>query len=150
MKENHVSEQRLTKRLSTYWEKLKGDDVLPDFDKLNPEAIDDIWGNCFVVLISGSAEKRIFIYEYMGDDLIAMYGRDLTGERASVAIRSIPGSQVLEKMTGCIEAKTPLVEQGQFMGGKDKLIKYRSCLLPFGTKEGIVTRILAGISWNAY
>ena len=43
----------------------------------------------------------------------------------------------------------PLVDIGQFISENNKVVKFRSCLLPFG-KDGVVTHVLAGLSWREF
>ena len=44
---------------------------------------------------------------------------------------------------------TPLLDTGQFVSETSKVIKFRSCLLPFGTEERI-THVVVGFSWREY
>lgn len=153
MRENFISERRLTNRLIRYWERLKGDKDYADIRKFNGNSVEDIWGFCFTVsLQSGASSKRMFRYEYVGREVQKAYGSNPTGEFVSSSmVRLVPGAEIMKKLDACIEEESPIVEQGRFINKKDRIIKYRSCIIPFGQtgREG-VTHILIGLSWKEF
>jgi hypothetical protein len=56
---------------------------------------------------------------------------------------------VVRKASEVLANPVPLVDMGQFINAGNKVVKYRSCLLPFGTGNK-VTHIIAGLSWREF
>ena len=49
MQDKMISEQRLTQRLTQYWDRLRKETPLPEISKFNSNAIAEIWDFCFRV-----------------------------------------------------------------------------------------------------
>ena len=143
-----MHDRRLTTRLIKYWERLRKDEALPPFNRFNSGAIQDIWDTCFHVSVQPGSQ--MFHYQYMGPKIVDAYGVNLTGSDISEKLRHIPGSQFFQKMDNLLEEYTPMENQGQFINEKNKTVKYRSCMVPFGTDEKGVTDVIAGLSWKAF
>lgn len=145
-------EQRLTSRLISYWEKLKGTAEMPLYAQLNPGALDDIWDNCMVLKIEPSpAEKKNYVYTHCGSKIIEAIGQDITGQRMSANMKFFPGAKIIKRIdeVSNLSTPTPLLDDGQFVNEKSKVIKYRACLLVFGAEKH-VTHVIVGVSWRAF
>jgi len=143
-------DKRLTKRLISYWENLRKQDVLPGWNKFNPAALADIMGQCCmwkVEISDKNNNSQLYTYEYIGEDVQKALGRDLTGKIFSPNVRPFPAARIVKRINEIVESKNPILDEGNFVNEKNKTIKFRSCLLPFGTKEGEVTNVLLGLSW---
>ena len=95
----------------------------------------------------GEANSTIYTYQYIGKNAKKAFGKDLTGEVFSQKFKYFPAARITQRLDECVATSLPIYDEGQFINEKDKLIKFRSCLLPFGTKKGKVTNILLGLSW---
>lgn len=148
-----MQEQRLTARLTAYWEMLRKDAPMPHFARFNQGVVGDLWPNCMVLAAQPTAAgKAAFRVQSVGDNLIAIFGNDLAGREASrLSLRTLGGG----KIAGCIEeaAVTHLCAEtdGNFVSGRNKIVKYRACLLPFSpADQETVSHIVAGISWREF
>jgi hypothetical protein len=148
--EQKRQEKRLSHQLITYWKRLNKNNSLPDIRQFNPSAIGPLWQYCMRIVISNMGEKRVFSYEYMGSEIAKAYGTDLTGQRVSSNIRTIPGSSIIRKLDSSIPMREPVLEQGQFINSNNEMIKYRSCILPFGDKEYDLSHAIIGLSWKVF
>jgi hypothetical protein len=99
---------------------------------------------------SGDGSTTTYTYEYVGASVKEAVGSDMTGKMFTSQFRGFPGARVVQKIDEVVKARQIIVDEGQFVNEQSKLVKYRSCLLPFGTREGVVTHVVLGLSWRAY
>ncbi len=148
-----MHEKRLTDRLTNYWTNLRKDKAMPEFMHFNPSAVEDVLAYCFQLKVEPAAAgitSRTYRYEYMGGKIIEAYGKNLSGQSVSSSVRMLPGSDILKKADLVVSNATPLYEGGQFVNDKNKIVKYRSCMLPFGSEAGEVTHMVVGLSWKSF
>lgn len=142
-------EQRLTFRLKAYWDKAKKANAMPDIRHFNSAVIEDLWPNCFQVSLMPGTQIS-YKYDYMGRPLIDLYGKDLTGMMLDEHSPEFPGMIIHKKLLGVVQSGVPLQDEGNFLTRQSKMIKYRACLLPFGTAADGVTHIIVGLSYRAF
>lgn len=147
-----MQEQRLTTRLIAYWEKIKGDSPLPQYEKLNPSALDELWSNCLSLKAEpAGVDKLSYTYVHCGQEITKAIGKDLRGQRMTTNMKFFPGAKIIKRIDEVASQvqHTPLLDDGQFVNEKNQIIKYRACLLAFGTPKTI-THIVVGVSWRAF
>lgn len=147
-----MNEQRLIDRLTTYWNLIRKDAPVPEFVQFNISAIEDVWNQCvlFTVLPAASGQSPTVNFYTVGDKLKSLYGADITGRSISASQRHFQGATIVRKVNEVIASPAPLYDSGQFVNDRHKVVKYRSCLLPFGGRDGRITHIVAGISWREF
>lgn len=148
-----MEDKRLTTRLLNYWDKLRENLPLPPWQKFNVGALEDIWGQCCVWRVDiASVDRRInnYTYEYVGRNAKEALGMDLTGLMFVSHFQKFPGARVMERIDDAVERSVPISDEGIFVNQQNKVVKYRSCLLPFGTEKGRVTHVVLGLSWKAF
>lgn len=150
MREKHISEKYLVKRLEDYWHRLKGGSSLPSIHRFNAGHIQDVWDNCFRALVLGEAHRTLYRYEYMGAEVRAAYGKSLVGETVTSGVQMWAGAPILKVADACIAEKKPVSGSGQFVGRRDMIIRYQCCVLPFSMRQEEVTHVIAGIAWKAH
>jgi len=151
MRDKIVNEQRLVKRMESYWDSLKEEGAsLPKYQKFNNARLQDIWENCFTLIVNEKMGNRMYKYEHVGEEVHKAYGSKLVGDFTMQTIKGIPGVKVLEKIDECITAKKIFVEDGKFINKESKMIKFRSCILPFGSDGENVDHVVTGLSWRKY
>ncbi len=139
--------KRIEDQLKDYWQKLKKYDAdLPVEEDINPDALQDIWDDCFYVQVTPDATYR---FDYMGKNLIEAFEDEYSREQVEV-IADIHGHhEIVEIFDQMLKHKKPFLNDGQFLNSKRVTIKYRQYLLPFG-EAGEVTHILGGMRWKGY
>lgn len=143
-------EKRLTQRLTNYWNSLKKDKAMPPFQKFNPGAIDDVWDHCILLSITESASgKNSYSYYSMGDKVKKLYDHDVTGERIFSTQKGSRGANIVKRIGEVLQKPDPIFDSGQFLDPNHKVVKFRSCLLPFG-QNGHVTHVVVGLSWREF
>ena len=145
------SEYRLTERLTTYWNVLRKDEVMPDFSRFNASAIGDIWQQCILFTVSPSVDKKSAALNFyqIGDKLGNLYGTGMLGSTFMAGQKHFQGAAVMRRMEEILTAPQPITDMGQFINEKSKVVKFRSCLLPFG-RNGRVTHVITGLSWREF
>lgn len=145
------AEQRLGERLLSYWNVLRKDQKMPDFSHFNPSAIDDIWQQCVLFTVSPAVNNKSSALNFyqIGDKLGNIYGANMVGRTFNAGQKHFQGAAIVRRMEQMLENPEPMNDQGQFINEKSKIVKYRSCLLPFG-RNGRVTHIITGLSWREF
>ncbi len=143
-------EQRLTSRMVKYWETLQKGDNIPKIEQFNPGAIADLWQRCFKIVIYKERASQSYIYDYVGEELDDIFGKGLVGSSVKSRSASIPAKKMIEHMEKSIKELQPNILEGQFVSEKNQVVKYRSCLLPFGHDKDNVTHFIIGFSWRAF
>lgn len=146
-----MQDNRLTDRLVRHWELIRKDEVMPNFSQFNASALSDIWQRCilFIVQPAAAGAPPSLKFQVIGDNLNSIYSQSMLGMTFNPTHRAFPAAAVIKKVHHMIEAPAPLIDMGQFVNDRGKIIKYRSCLLPFG-RQGIVTHVVAGLSWREF
>ena len=144
------AEARLNDRLTSYWNMLRKEEPLPEFVRFNVAAIEDLWSQCvlFTVQPSAAGQPASVNFYQVGEKVKALYG-NVAGRSVNTAQRHFQGASIVQRVGEVISSPAPLFDEGQFVNDKSKVVKYRSCLLPFGTKEK-VTHVVAGLSWREF
>ncbi len=145
-------ENRLVHRLERYWTLLKKEAKLPDFAQFNPSAISDIWPQCvlFVVQMSNEMAPPVVSFHTIGEGLSTIYGNDMLGKTVSASQGHFQGAKIIRRFQEVITTPQILFDEGQFVANGSTIVKYRSCLLPFSSKDQQVSHIVAGLSWREY
>lgn len=147
-----MHDNRLTTRLIDYWNRLKKDDVIPDFKRNNPAMIEDLWDQCFVLYII-PPDCSAYRYEYLGEKIKEMYGRDITGTFVDLKNRQFLNAVIiprLQVMKSLLDMKTPQEDSGQLPTKTRQFVKYRIIMLPFGSEQSGVTHIVVGVSYREF
>lgn len=143
-------EKRLTDRLTKYWELLRQDNSMPVFNKFNTAAIDDVWGHCILFAVNKSNDnEKTYTFYRMGDKVKQLYKEDLTGNSLKAKQKVIKGAAIIKRIDEVVRNRNPIEDAGQFVNQDNKVVKFRSCLLPFGN-DNEVTHIVAGLSWREF
>lgn len=145
-------EQRLTVRLTDYWNTLRKEAPMPNFVQFNQGAVSDIWPNCLVFAAQPTvAGKTAFRIQAMGDNLTTLFGHDLVGREASrPALRALGGGKIAGSVEAAALNRAPVETEGKYVNDKNKIVKYRACLLPFASTPESVSHIIAGLSWREF
>lgn len=146
-----AAQQRINERLLSYWASLKEGRAYPLEQEIVPEAIDDVWQNCFLVKVEERGGEPVFVYTFLGEDLIEAYGDDMTGHEICETLVYPNSEQFSEKLLEVLTDEAAVIDEGEFENSQGLQIKYRSCLLPLGDSgsEG-VSYIIGGMKWRAF
>lgn len=134
-------ERRLVLRLLSYWREIGGERDMPQPGDVDGGAIPDMWGYCFILDVRGSGEPA---FSFIGEHHAAQLGRDLIGQPVSSAGSDTLLGQAASYFGQVLARGIPITLGGQFENRDQRIILYRSILLPLGEGEGRITAILGG------
>ena len=132
-------------RLIAYWEKLKGDKAFPEEKDIDTEAIADLWNSCFLLNTQKEGDGG-FHYEFMGPSLIEAYGSDLTGQNHDENTEPNVAS-IFNSFGKVVETKEYIVDESEFTNAHGQKVKYRACLVPFGSAPDSVKYVIGLMRW---
>lgn len=147
-----MSEHRLSRRLQGYWNTLRKDEPTPRFAKFNPSAISDIWPNCVLFSVQPTTKNRapVLSFSEIGENLRTIYSNDMLGLTFSAAQRQFQGAKIIHRVQEVIEHRQQLFDEGHFVNENNKVVRFRSCLMPFCDKHGRITHVVIGLGWREY
>ena len=143
-------ERRISERLLSLWEELRGDRPIPLERDLDIQRLSDYWESCFIVEITRREDERDYKYSYLGESIIAAYGDDLTGKEVYNHLIAPYTQMLLLKFETVVGDLATVTDEAEFMNLKSKLIRYRQCLVPLGGSDGHVGFILGTMTWSQY
>lgn len=143
-------EHRLPMRLVKYWETIKKDSPLPEVSLFRPHVLVDIWENCFKIARKVEEDKTVYKYEFVGKELESVFGERLVGKKVKAKLGFLPAQKMMDNIEAALINPIPQTMEGQFFTKEGTLIKYRACLLPFGTSKENVTHFIIGVSWKSF
>ena len=138
--------KRITEILMESWEDSKGMKTLPSDKDLNPDSLEDVLENCFIINI-GHADDGKYNYKFVGDKILEAYGSDMTKRKDYEKGNPL---SYKDKILRIQSTKSPLIDEGQFTNYCGNIVKYRQCLLPL-SRDGVnVDTILGGMRFKIF
>ena len=150
-----MDERRLTMRLHKYWDMVRKAQSVPDYSQFNSGTISDIWPYCFVVTIDAGGEnlqsdKHSYKYIYIGEPLIRMYGKDMTGQTLTEGVKHFMGGRIFDKLQEVVNKGQPVEDTGHIVNQQGKMLKYRACYLPFGKESSPLSHVVVGLTYRLF
>lgn len=146
-----ATQQRINERLLAYWASLKEGRPYPFEQEIVPEEIDDIWQSCFLIKVEEAGGEPVFVYSFLGEDLIEAYGDDLTGHEICETLIYPGNNEFSDKLLEVVNDEAAVVDESEFTNSQGLNIKSRSCLLPLGeANQSGVRYIIGGTKWRAF
>lgn len=143
-------EHRYHTRLQRYWDKMRGNNPFPKESDINPDELEDIWNSCFLISIDDVTKRLGYRYSYMGKDLIEAYGSDTDTNNITTSLIASGDAPMVVKFNEAVATKVPVIDESEFVNARQLNIRYRTCILPLGTKDGEVTHLLGCMRWKMY
>lgn len=143
-------DHRLIDNLVKHWRKRRGNLALPVYEAFSPEVLgDDVWQQCCAFTVHEEHSKTILMGDFAGVRARQALGRDITGEVLAVGAAQFEAARLLNNAEKALKERDVELDEGHFVNADSKIIKFRSCLLPFG-RNSRVTHLLLGVSWRAF
>lgn len=138
---------RINEQLRQYWDSLRGDRPMPLESDINIADLKEIWDYCFLVNVNGDR----FAYSYLGPQLIEAYGDDFTGREIAQTLLEPHPHSLFDSFKDVAANAQPKIDESEFTNSRGTLVKYRSCILPLGSRgHTSVAFLLGGMKWKAY
>ena len=144
-----IPARRMTDRITHYWERLRKEEALPPANKFNPAAIEDIWTYCVLCKLEpGVGEQSLYVVERAGDKITALMEENLLGARLNPLQKHAKAAVLVQLADAACASLKPEYGEGQFINARHKVVKYRSCCLPLGTRE--VSHVVTVMGWREF
>lgn len=135
------TERRISHRLVAYWQQVKRERVLPTESDINPDDIADMWSHCFHIHIRDGMH---FHCHYVGSGLrelvVASNGRE--------QLVHLPPEKLEILYNEMLMTKLPVVENVEAFPVEGHFIKFRLCLLPLGSPNGVISSVFGGMRYK--
>ncbi|NBX03652.1 MAG: PAS domain-containing protein [Alphaproteobacteria bacterium] len=115
-------ERRLSLRLLAYWERARAGRLMPQMADIQPELLEDVWADCFILQIN-DPQALTFSILHRGENLHDDWPQ----------MAHLNGS-----ISTLFSKRGPVLEDGQIFDADGSVVKYRQCLLPLGDGAQVV------------
>ncbi len=141
------AERRITLRMLSYWERLRGVRPMPTEEDIDPDDLHDLWDSCFLLHVK-DLDKPDYNYTYLGDDIAkTLHGETKPGTESGYNTEQI--KYLIRNYAQVVDSGKPMLEEGEFKNTAQEVVKYRQCLLPLG-EGGQVRAILGGVRFKVF
>ena len=135
-----LNERRINMRLMGYWQALRGSSSQAPVERFDPAAISDLWTHCFVIEPADDTKDASF--RHIGEK-IASESRVDTGAHK---VSEVPDGTLLGlaiRLTSEVQRiNYPVVDSGEFQDSEGRRRLYRSILVPFCDKAGVIALLV--------
>lgn len=133
------SEQRLTFRLLSYWNRIRGDKKMPSLSDVNIAEILEMWHFSFTIDARGTNH----LFQYFGPNLADVFAQDYTGFSVQDAIdEDVIVNNTIGFYERAILIQEPVMEAASFFSEGDE-VRYRSIIVPLSS-NGLEVDFLIG------
>lgn len=144
-------DKRLTIRLINYWRQLRKEHLMPHMGQFNPSVVEDVWPFCcHLRVLRGHGGKLQYTVAYIGAEITKVYGKNLMGAELTASQHSFPGMGLLKRIGEAVARPQVMEDESHFHNERRMIVKYRACLLPFGSVREGVTDVVVGMSWREF
>ena len=141
------TEQRLTFRLLSYWNRIRGDKKFPSLSDVNISEITEMWHFTFTIAVSGPVSDHMF--QYFGPELASIFGHDYSGESMENAMQDLMISNTIGFYDKIFETKAPISESSSFHkdGGE---VRFRSLIVPLSSDGTVIDYVLGTTNYKIF
>lgn len=140
------TEQRLTFRLLSYWNRIRATREFPSLADVNINEISEMWHYTFTIHWRADGEHS---FQYFGPELISVLGEDVTGMAVEEAMNHSMLGNLIGFFDKVITQRAPVSESSQFfIDGKE--IRYRSLMVPLSSNGKDIDYLIGTTNYKAY
>ena len=137
-----LQERRLNMRLMAYWWDRRGERRFPMLEDFDPDALSDIWPNCFALTPDDPISRSAF--EFIGS---AIAEASAAGETIRT-MGDLAADTLLDHATRTVEEvleqKVPVIASGEFAVADGATAVFRSILLPTSSDQMNIDHLIGG------
>lgn len=143
------TERRLTERLHHYWLEKSAGKPFPSENDIDPDELIRDWEHCFLVQVRDIVNVQDYNYTFLGAKIMEAYRGNLKDQHNEFMVG--PNAHNVSKSFGRVmTTRAPVMEEGELVTLSGNMIKYRQCMLPLGTPEGVLEAIFGGLSFKYF
>lgn len=140
-------EQRLTFRLLSYWNRIRGTRDFPSLHEINIGEITEIWHYTFTLAVTGPPDEHKF--HYFGPQLAAIFGVDHTGDLMADVMQDSMIVNTIGFYDKVITQRAPVSESSSFHLG-EKEVRYRSLIVPLSSDGQTIDYLLGTTNYKIF
>jgi len=141
------SEKRITNVIFKHWDEARGTRAMPSEKDLDPDVLEPILDNCFLIKTTELKISGKHTYVYIGKNILDAYGSHETNPKDYHDVDPLSHKNKFEKV---LESLKPVIEEGEFVNNDGYLVKYRQCLIPLGSDNNTVDSIFGGMRFRIF
>lgn len=138
---------RITVRIIEHWESVRRNNKIPAEHDLDPNVLETLLDNCFLVKATELMNSGQHNYVYIGKNILDAYGSNVTYPKDYHDIDPLAHKDKFEEV---IRTKAPVLDEGEFINKDGHLVKYRQCLVPLGKDGNTVESIFGGMRFKVF
>lgn len=139
-------EQRLTFRLLSYWNRIRGDRAYPALSDVNIREISELWHFSFTIDVS---KRDNHVFQYFGPELSSIFGTDYTGENVSEAMSDVILNNTIGSYLKALAECKPTMEAASFnYNGKE--LRYRTLVVPLSSDGDLIDYVMGTTNFKAF
>lgn len=141
-------EQRLTFRLLSYWNRIRGVRPMPALSDVAISEITEIWHFTFTIDVIDPARHR---FQYFGPSLASVFGQDYTGEYLADVMEQDGGilANVIGFYEKVVRTGEPALEAASFYSEGNE-VRYRSIIVPLSSDGKAVDYLLGTTNYKVF
>lgn len=133
------TEQRLTFRLLSYWNRIRGDRSMPSLGDVNIQEILELWHFSFTIDVREPVHK----FHYFGANLTDIFHEDYTGRALQEAMNDdVMVNNTIGFYHRAMASREPVMEAASFYSEGEE-VRYRSIIVPLSS-DGQTVDFLVG------
>jgi hypothetical protein len=139
-------EQRLTFRLLSYWNRIRGDREFPSLRDVNIGEISEMWHYTFTIELQPDGHHS---FQYFGPELINILNEDYSGQLVETAMEDGMLANLIGFFDKVLEQRSPVSESSQFYN-EGKEVRYRSLIVPLSGDGGEIKFLIGTTNYKIY
>ncbi len=142
-----ASEGRITNIILTHWYDIRKDKVLPSEKDIDPNILEPILDNCFLIKTKELRTLEQHRYIYIGKNILDAYGSRVTSPKDYDDIDPLSHKNKFEEV---LKYCKPIIDEGEFINKDGLLVKYRQCIVPLGEDRNNIESIFGGMRFKVF
>jgi hypothetical protein len=138
---------RITSIIIEHWEKVRGDKHIPSEQDLDPNVLEELLNNCFLLKATELAGAGKHNYVYIGKNILDAYGSNITAPKDYHDIDPLSHKDKFEEV---LRTRKPVMDEGEFVNQNGHIVKYRQCLVPLGKDGRTIESIFGGMRFKVF
>jgi hypothetical protein len=140
------NEKRLTFRLLSYWNRIRGERPLPLLREINIQEIQELWYFTFTIDVRDNAHH---MFQYFGSELRLIFNEDPSGSSVADALNDVLLNNTIGSYVQCLEKKEPTMEAASFFcDGKE--FRYRTLCVPLSEDGETVDYVVGTTNYKIF
>ncbi len=146
-KSDQGAERRISNIIIRHWSNARGNNMLPTEEALDPNILEPILDNCFLIKAKELRATGQHNYVYIGKNILDAYGSQYTTPKDYHDIDPLSHKDKIEEI---LRTMKPVTSEGEFVNKEGHVVKYRQCLVPLSKDGYTIESIFGGMRFKVF